>query len=184
MGHDNSGSVTARLKGGLGNQLFQYAAGKALATQLDSAFAIDTAFFYKTNNSNRKFKLPDIGVSAPTNNFSKLLRLTNKLTSQVLPSSINRNINYLSEPADYAYHAFSCNATQDIYLDGYWQSEKYFLDIRDQLLADIDFSQIEAAAQSGKRAVVGQATSLYVRHQQASPAFLRKAWVYNHRAGH
>lgn len=145
MSSSMEGSVTARLKGGLGNQLFQYAAGKALANQLGSAFSIDTEFYLKPN-SNRKLKLPDIGIHAATNNLSKTLRITNKLTSQLLPSRINRRINYLYEPADYAYHCFSCDSTQHVYLDGYWQSEKYFLDIKQQLLAEVDLSTIETAA--------------------------------------
>lgn len=145
MPNDSEGSVTTRLKGGLGNQLFQYAAGKALAKKLGSSFAIDTEFFLKAK-SNRKLKLPDIGIHAPTNNLSKILRITNKLTSQLLPSRINRNINYLHEPADYAYHPFSCDSAQHIYLDGYWQSEKYFFDIKQPLLAEVDLSNIETAA--------------------------------------
>lgn len=144
---NTKGSVTARLKGGLGNQLFQYAAGKALANQLGSSFAIDTGFYLKAH-SNRQFKLPELGICATTNDFSKKRRISNKLASQCLPTSINRNINYLNEPADHAYHAFSCDAAQHVYLDGYWQSEKYFLDIRQELIAEIDLSKIETAAEA------------------------------------
>ena len=138
------GTVTARIKGGLGNQLFQYAAGKALANQLGSSFSIDTGFYLKAH-SNRQLKLPDIGIHATANNFSKTQRIITRLSSQLLPSSINRNMSYLFEPSDYAYHAFSCNSMQHIYLDGYWQSEKYFLDIRQLLLAEIDLGKIETA---------------------------------------
>lgn len=143
--HSNSkGSVTTRLKGGLGNQLFQYASGKALASQLGSAFYVDASWFLKAN-SNRQFKLPDIGITADNNNFSKTRRTTNKLLGQVLPSSFNRSKIFLKEPADFGYHPPSCSATQHIYMDGYWQSEKYFADIRQMLLEEIDLSQLASA---------------------------------------
>ncbi len=153
MSVSQQGSVTARLKGGLGNQLFQYAAGKALAQQLNTPFYIDTAFYLKPH-SNRKFKLPEVGIdvgtevgvdsgtSVQTNNFSKVQRITNKLKAQVLPISLNGARLYLKEPPDYGYHDFNCNASQHVYLDGYWQSEKYFKDIRQELLAEIDLSNI------------------------------------------
>lgn len=145
MNHSFAGSVTARLKGGLGNQLFQYAAGRALATRLDITFSLDTGFYQKKNNSNRTYKLADLGISTPFNNFTKLSRISNKLKSQVLPSTINGNFNYVSEPADYGFQAFTCHPTQHIYLDGYWQSEKYFIGIRDRLLDEINLKKIKAA---------------------------------------
>jgi len=141
MRANNEGSVTARLKGGLGNQLFQYAAGKALAQRLGTPFFIDTGFYLKPH-SHRQFKLPDLGLTAQTNNFSKPRRIISKLKAKLLPLSVNGNMNYLSEPDDYGYHEFACDASQHSYLDGYWQSDKYFREIRQQLLKEIDLSNI------------------------------------------
>ncbi len=140
------GSVTVRIKGGLGNQLFQYASGKALAHQLGSTFYLDTSWFLKPN-SKRQFKLPDIGINSQTNNLSKSTRSFFKLSSQALPGSINGKRRYLSEPADYDYHVLSVDSTQQIYMDGYWQSEKYFADIREQLMNEIDLSRLDKAAE-------------------------------------
>ena len=50
---------------------------------------------------------------------------------------------HLTEPADNSYQSFACKASQQIYLDGYWQSEKYFADIREQLLAEINLDLVE-----------------------------------------
>lgn len=37
--------VTIRIKGGLGNQLFQYAAGYALAKRMNQKLKLDSSFF-------------------------------------------------------------------------------------------------------------------------------------------
>lgn len=142
MHTSSKGSVTVRLKGGLGNQLFQYASGKAMADKLGSAFYLDTSWFRKPN-SKRQFKLPDLGISGEFNNLSKSKRAALRLGNRLLPDNITGNRCYLDEPKDYAYHDFQVNSSQHIYMDGYWQSEKYFANIRQQLLDEIDLSQIE-----------------------------------------
>lgn len=136
MSTNSNGSVTVRLKGGFGNQLFQYASGRALASQLECPFFVDTQWFSKPN-SNRKYKLPAIGLNATSNDFTKGQRTSNKLASKVMGSK-----QHLTEPADNGYQPFSCQASQRIYMDGYWQSEKYFVDIRTQLLAEINLELI------------------------------------------
>ncbi|MEE9335492.1 MAG: alpha-1,2-fucosyltransferase [Granulosicoccaceae bacterium] len=137
MSTNTIGSVTARLKGGFGNQLFQYASGRALASQLACPFFVDTQWFSKAN-SNRQYKLPSIGLNATNNDFTKGQRNSNKLASKFSGSK-----KHLTEPSGNGYQPFSCQASQRIYLDGYWQSEKYFVDIRTQLLADINLELIE-----------------------------------------
>jgi len=136
MSTNSNGSVTIRLKGGFGNQLFQYASGRALANQLACPFFVDTEWFSKPN-SNRKYKLPAIGLNATSNDFTKSQRMGNKLASKVLGSK-----QYLTEPANNGYQPFACEASQQIYMDGYWQSEMYFADIRMQLLKDVNLDLI------------------------------------------
>ncbi len=136
MSTSTNGSVTVRLKGGFGNQLFQYASGRALANQLATPFFVDTEWYSKAN-SNRKYKLPAIGLNATSNNFTKSQRNSNKLKAKLLGSK-----QHLSEPADSGYHPFECKPSQSIYLDGYWQSEQYFTDIRTTLLKDINLDLI------------------------------------------
>lgn len=141
MYSNSKGSVTVRLKGGFGNQLFQYASGRALATQLACPFYVDTSWFSKVG-SNRKYKLPAIGLNTKNNDFTKAGRTRHKLASKLLPTLISGNRLHLSEPVDYGYYPLSCQSSQRIYMDGYWQSEKYFSDIRQQLLNDINLKLI------------------------------------------
>ncbi len=140
-----NGSVTTRLKGGLGNQLFQYASGKALAYQLNSSFYIDDSWFHKPN-SNRKFKLIELGIDAQSQQLSKRQRFTRRIGSRALPKRLQGDALYLTEPADFGYQAFDCSPSQHIYMDGYWQSPKYFQVIRQRLIEEINLSLIERDA--------------------------------------
>lgn len=176
MSSNSNGSVTVRLKGGFGNQLFQYASGRALANQLACPFFVDTASFSKPN-SNRQYKLPAIGLNATSNDLTKGQRISNKLTSKVMG-----NKQHLVEPADYGYQPFTCKATQRIYMDGYWQSEKYFTDIRAQLLAEINLDLIEKSRHatdlpSGKTVAVHIRRGDYIT--QASSQVLSIDYVNN-----
>ena len=53
--------VTIRIKGGLGNQLFQYAAGYALAKRMNQKLKLDSSFF--PQQTLRGFKLGYLNVT-------------------------------------------------------------------------------------------------------------------------
>ena len=54
--------ITVRIKGGLGNQLFQYAAGYALSKRLMQPLNFDIAF--TSNNTARDYKLAELCVDS------------------------------------------------------------------------------------------------------------------------
>lgn len=133
--------VTVRIKGGLGNQLFQYAAGYALAKKLNQPMQMDTTFFPK--QALRGFKLLELntGMQQITTTFrfpaqlyknrylNKLLRNVNIRT---LPCG--RNEIYLLETRSDIVPEYFTICKSNIYLDGYYQSEAYFKQYRKQLI--------------------------------------------------
>ena len=63
--------ITMRIKGGLGNQLFQYAAAYSLAKRLNQPFQFDVAF---TNNMTaRTYKFSEFNVDVDTTVSDKML---------------------------------------------------------------------------------------------------------------
>lgn len=134
--------VIIRIKGGLGNQLFQYAAGYAMAQRLNQPLALDISFFSK--QSLRGYKLTHLNIEnqdvyqyqgirliSLINNrcINKLLRSFN---IQKIPIGMNKI--YLLETKPNIVKMFFTVNSEDIYLDGYWQSEEYFKQFRNSFL--------------------------------------------------
>lgn len=133
--------VTIRIKGGLGNQLFQYAAAYSLAKRLNQKLKLDSSFF--PQQTLRGFKLGQMNVSCAdiagvqssivelykSRYLNKALR---KANIRVLPCGSKKK--YLLETrSDIVPEFFSISQT-DIYMDGYYQSEEYFETYKKELI--------------------------------------------------
>lgn len=131
--------IVTKLVGGLGNQMFQYAAGRALALRHGTEVLVDRRAFgdYKL----RAYGL-DCFVAKPTAASAAMLpRMSGG-------SRVHRMLRRLISPYDY-YYACESQFTYDpsflslpdnTYLDGYWQSERYFCDFAEVIRSDFSFS--------------------------------------------
>lgn len=127
--------VIIKLNGGLGNQLFQYAAGKALAKYHGVALKLDTSVF--KDNTLRPYELGHFAVTAPLatpdeisfftfKNCPGCFRFLKKLLQRIKP-------HYLRTVYKEPHFHFDDNffkAGMNVCLNGYWQSERYFQNIR------------------------------------------------------
>lgn len=130
--------IITKLNGGLGNQLFQYAVAKAISIKNNDNLKLDITVYetYKLHNGFRLniFNIDENIASneeieklkGKSNKFYKLLR---KLKVYIVSTCYKEK-----ERTIYDENIFN---HKDIYLDGYWQNEKYFLDIRDILLKEL-----------------------------------------------
>jgi hypothetical protein len=129
--------IIARLQGGLGNQLFQYAAARALATRLHKPFRLETI------TSLQKDKLRHIAL----NDFNIPFELaTVKEIKQFLyfPGLYRHQPGFFSKFGKHIYREPHFHFDQQflqlddpVYLDGFWQSHLYFKDIEDSIRQDI-----------------------------------------------
>jgi hypothetical protein len=93
------------IMGGLGNQMFQYAAGYATAKALGETLELNTTFYEK--NKGRQYELGVFPISFPVTNNT-------------------------AEPIQEKQHSYQ-EITKSGMMVGYWQSEKYFDFVEDEI---------------------------------------------------
>ncbi|HEX8994093.1 MAG TPA: alpha-1,2-fucosyltransferase [Candidatus Paceibacterota bacterium] len=173
--------IIVRIFGGLGNQMFQYAYGRARANAIHTKLALDISSYERTgqNTTPRVFGLAAwrtqvtriatandfraIGIPAPYDQ-SLLARLRRRMTRILEGAKRVSRRRAVYEPEsnfDPDYLFISDNA----YLVGNWQSEKYFLDdaanIRDEFQPASPLS--EKAQALLKEVTVGTSVGIHVR---------------------
>ncbi len=132
--------------GGLGNQMFQYACGRRLSLLHNTKLIIDTKFIEdRTQRDNFTFRDYELkifnNISVQISDLKMLERYyKTDLYSRILKKMLYPKI--LSEQGR-EFNARVLSAGSSLYLIGYWQSEKYFLDIKDVLKKDFEFPSID-----------------------------------------
>lgn len=135
--------IIVKLMGGIGNQLFQYATGRALALKHNTDLKFDLTLLNEdpeNKYTKRNFELNHFNTScniADSNDIEKFTKLSflKKVLRKISPSLKSKYF-YASQNGfvfDERFPQFHKNT----YLDGYWQSEKFFFEIRNELLNDL-----------------------------------------------
>ena len=131
--------IAFKAQGGLGNQLFQYATARRLALQHDCPLVVDLHWFNcpRAGETPRPLELTHYRVIMRSATLREQVCWTPmrfrwaRYLQPILPLQLVRE------------HGFSVNAEvlsapPNSYLSGFWQSEAYFIDIREQLLTELN----------------------------------------------
>ncbi|MDR2789686.1 MAG: alpha-1,2-fucosyltransferase [Campylobacteraceae bacterium] len=129
-----------RLIGGIGNQMFQYAAGRAIAYKNNDILKLDSIDYakYKVHNGYRlnAFNINEqIASMHEINNFGAKNRILGKLARMGI-YQYKKETFYIEMSKNETKFDEKVFLYKNLYLSGYWQNEKYFLDIRDILLKE------------------------------------------------
>lgn len=155
--------IYSRLFGGAGNQLFQYAAGRALADKLGCELILDSRYLADGSNrgdcfahfQNARFACTDDLPPAKSDGLLRygLWRKFGKSPRFVREKGLGFNAGFFDLPTD-------------TYLHGYWQSPRYFGPQTKRLRQDLTFTTSltpENAEIAAQIADTGTAVSIHVR---------------------
>lgn len=141
--------VIVRLMGGLGNQMFQYAFGRSYAHKINAPLKFDLSEFSIKESSAKNFVARDydldiFNVKADFAAADEVFRLSKRTNIELLDRILNRALGFkktfILEP-HFHYSESVFESGDDVYLHGYWQSEKYFADIEPQIREDFTFRE-------------------------------------------
>lgn len=135
--------VITRIFGGLGNQLFGYAAARRLALVNNAELVIDhiSGFRFDTQY-NRHYQLDHFAIpcrkATPVERlepFSRIRRNLLRRWNRRLPFEQRGYL--VQEGIDFDPRLLDLRPTKRLYLEGYWQSEGYFKDVEGQIRKDL-----------------------------------------------
>lgn len=135
--------VIARIKGGLGNQLFCYAAARRLALVNNAELVIDDVTGFGRDRQYRRqytldhFHIP-VRKATPSEQlepFERYRRGVMKWLSRRKPFAERRYLE--QEGLDFDERLLALKVKGVLYLDGLWQSEGYFKDVEQTIRDDL-----------------------------------------------
>lgn len=125
--------IIAKISDGFGNQLFMFACGYAASKRLSTKLALDIT--YLSTNNLRNYELDKLNIV-----YDKIYSVDNIryplniAARKILHLMIRCRYKIFREKDTYKYDERILNIGKNSYLFGYWQTEKYFKDYREDFL--------------------------------------------------
>ena len=142
-------NIIVRMKGGLGNQLFQYAFAKRLSEINKCELIIDniTCFEKYEYLYNRRYALNNFNIKERFANLNERLEPFEKIRRNFLNFkskfyNFNQKFIYTQESLNFDSRFMDLRINKSIILDGSWQSEEYFKDFELIIRNDLKFKNI------------------------------------------
>ena len=135
--------IIAAITSGLGNQMFQYAAARALSVRLGVPLKLETSWFrYSRDRSFQlnRFRIQATVMTPSEENYWKLLKSSKitRLVEAVRPLGLLGGLTPLVDKQQ-GFDERILSVNDPVYLNGYWQSEKYFNAIAGTIRDELTF---------------------------------------------
>lgn len=163
--------IIVRLKGGIGNQMFQYSAGRRVAHVQKSRLKLDISWFqYDTS---RDYALQNLNIKAAIADKDEISLYKPEKTgilSRIISRMLRRQTSSMDQYSFFKEKFFHFDPEvltlrDNFYLDGYWQSEKYFIDIAPIIREEFKIKnpQSKANFKFGQSICSKESVSIHVR---------------------
>ena len=164
--------IIANLVGGLGNQMFQYACGRACALDAGATLAVSTGMFrgYALHQGPELMRVFALDLAEASTaalhqalGWQSPVPLRRLLGRPVLRGLAKRS--FVAEPHFQFWPGLRVRASGTCYLQGYWQSERYFACHAQAIRDDFGFrhAALGLNAELAQRIGRCEAVSLHVR---------------------
>ncbi len=167
--------VKVFLRGGLGNQMFEYAAGLAVAEKNRSELALDTTFLLdRWPRRNFTYRALELGIFALEPRFTPLSRLAARLPLpgiwlglDLLGLRLREKLGWekVIREKNREFEPNILDAKGNITLYGFWQDERYFRDIAPRVRSAFAFREPLSSSAGGIAGEMAEceSVSLHVR---------------------
>jgi len=155
--------------GGLGNQMFQYAFAHSLIQEKKSVVKLDISSFETYDLREYELDLFNVSLEIATADECKSLKYKQENFLQKKIRKLRKMPNPLTSSYYKEHHfnfdekVYTCGINS--YFEGYWQSEKYFLKFREDLLQEFSLKNKlhSQSKEYQKKILLTESVSLHIR---------------------
>jgi hypothetical protein len=189
--------IIVELSGGLGNQMFQYALARVMSLKNDDEYAFDLSGYtdQKNGDTQRDYELDVFTIEAIECSTHDKIKLGDEnpiiqSINRILGTRLNANPSSLVKEEGHFFHPEVLARTGDLYLRGFWQTEKYFNNYEEAIRQDFTFKKRMSPKSKTilSKILVQNSVSVHIRrgdyvsnpvtnkyHGTCSPAYYQKA---------
>ena len=147
-----SEKLIIRLSNEIGNQMFMYASALGISTKLNRSLLIDNETAYLSKKNISKYGLDNFKITSEiaSNNYKFLGTggyIKRKILKKIDLFIINKR--FFIEPNDkfkmteYNNYIYRKKFANTVYLEGHFETQKYFIDIKDLIINEFKFNGID-----------------------------------------